>query len=162
MGDKSVIAVVGVACRLPKAPSPNAFWRLLREGENAITATPADRWGIDGLSESDLSLPGLLNGGYLDQIDRFDPAFFGIAPREAAIMDPQQRLMLELSWEVLEDAGIVPRMLVGSQTGVFVGAVSGDYGDLLVRCGTARLTRHALTGTHRSIIANRVSYTLGL
>src|ERR1017187_4935363 len=107
-GDSSTIAVVGMACRFPKAPSPDAFWQLLRDGESAITHTTVDRWDTDGPSESALSIPGLLNGGFLDQIERFDSAFFGIAPREAAIMDPQQRLMLELSWEALEDAGIVP------------------------------------------------------
>jgi acyl transferase domain-containing protein len=107
-------------------------------------------------------MPGVLRGGFLDRIDGFDPGFFGIAPREAAIMDPQQRLILELSWEAFEDAGLVPAKLVGSQTSVFVGAISSDYAELLNRRGPKALTRHALTGTQRSIIANRVSYTLGL
>jgi acyl transferase domain-containing protein len=157
------IAVIGVSCRFPKASSPDAFWTLLRDGESAITDTPVDRWEMHGLSESDLaSMPGVLRGGFLDRIDRFDPGFFGIAPREAAIMDPQQRLILELSWEAFEDAGIVPGRLAGSQTGVFVGAISSDYAELLQRRGPEALTRHALAGTQRAIIANRVSYALGL
>ncbi len=156
----SPIAVVGMSCRFPQASSPDAFWALLRDGESAITDTPPDR--MDGLSEADPSLPGVLQGGFLEQIDRFDAGFFGIAPREAAIMDPQQRLILELSWEALEDAGIVPDTLAGTHTGVFVGAISSDYADLLHRGGIDALTRYALTGTHRGIIANRVSYTLGL
>ena len=101
-------------------------------------------------------------GGFLDDIDLFDAAFFGVSPREAEAMDPQQRLMLELSWEAVEDAGVLSVQLDGSQTGVFVGAISSDYADLLHSCGHEAVTRHALTGLHRSMIANRVSYTLGL
>jgi acyl transferase domain-containing protein len=162
VSESSAIAIVGMSCRFPNAPSPDAFWRLLRAGESAITDTPADRWGTEGPSPSELSTPGVLRGGFLDRIERFDADFFGISPREAAIMDPQQRLILELSWEAFEDAGIVPGRLAGSQTGVFVGAISGDYAELLHRRGAEALTRHALTGTQRAIIANRVSYTLGL
>ncbi|HWX44222.1 MAG TPA: beta-ketoacyl synthase N-terminal-like domain-containing protein, partial [Solirubrobacteraceae bacterium] len=159
------IAVIGMACRLPGASSPAALWRLLREGREAIVDTPAERWELDGQPGADAAireLPGLRRGGFLERIDRFDPSFFGIAPREAAMMDPQQRLILELSWEALEDAGIVPASLRGTQTGVFVGAISSDYASLLSRRGVAALTRHASTGTQRGIIANRVSYTLGL
>ncbi|HEY7951596.1 MAG TPA: beta-ketoacyl synthase N-terminal-like domain-containing protein, partial [Solirubrobacteraceae bacterium] len=159
MGDGSAIAVVGISCRFPGASSPAAFWRLLREGVSAIADTPRDRWDP---AEPAAAEPGVLRGGFLEHIDRFDPAFFGISPREAAIMDPQQRLILELSWEAFEDAGIVPGDLTGSQAGVFVGAISSDYADLLRRRGTAALTRHALTGTHRGMISSRVSYTLGL
>ena len=156
------VAVVGISCRLPGAPSPDAFWRLLRAGEDAISDAPTDRWALDELSVADSALPGLLRGGFLERIDEFDAGFFGISPKEAAVMDPQQRLTLELGWEALEDAGIVPDGLRGSQTGVFVGAISSDYAGMLYRRGAEALTRHALTGTHRGIIANRVSYTLGL
>jgi acyl transferase domain-containing protein/NADPH:quinone reductase-like Zn-dependent oxidoreductase/acyl carrier protein len=164
VSDGSAIAVIGVSCRFPMASSPDAFWRLLRDGASAITDTPVDRWDLDDLSAPAPSTlaPGVLRGGFLERIDHFDPDFFGIAPREAAIMDPQQRLILELSWEAFEDAGIVPGALAGSQTGVFVGAISSDYADLLRQRGAEALTRHALTGTHRGIIANRVSYALGL
>src|ERR1700704_704514 len=118
---KLAIAVVGLACRLPAAPSAGAFWRLLREGRDAITDAPSDRWPKDGLSEMEASMPGLLRGGFLDRIDEFDADFFGISPKEAAVTDPQQRLVLELSWEALEDAGIVPEEVRGTQTGTFVG-----------------------------------------
>jgi acyl transferase domain-containing protein/NAD(P)-dependent dehydrogenase (short-subunit alcohol dehydrogenase family) len=159
VADGSAVAVIGMSCRLPGASSTDAFWRLLRKGASAITDMPDDR---QSMGEPLAAEPGILRGGFLDRIDSFDPGFFGIAPREAAIMDPQQRLILELSWEALEDAGLVPGGLAGSHTGVFVGAVCSDYADLLRARGAEALTRHALTGTQRGIIANRVSYTLGL
>src|SRR5258708_33531073 len=112
----AAIAVIGLACRLPGAPDVAAFWRLLREGDDATTERPEGR--RDEAS--------LRRGGYLDHVDRFDAAFFGIAPREAAAMDPQQRLMLELAWEACEDAGVVPADLAGSRTGVFVGVMGDD------------------------------------
>ncbi|MFI5009431.1 MAG: SDR family NAD(P)-dependent oxidoreductase, partial [Solirubrobacterales bacterium] len=159
VADGSAVAVIGMSCRLPGASSTDAFWRLLREGASAITEMPGDRWDTD----EPLALePAILRGGFLDGIDGFDCGFFGIAPREAAMMDPQQRLILELSWEALEDAGLVPGRLADSQTGVFVGAISNEYADLLRRRGVEALTRHALTGNQGGIIANRVSYTLGL
>ncbi len=114
-----------------------------------------------GLSGADGSLAGLRRGGYLDRVDLFDPPFFGISPREAEAMDPQQRLVLELSWEALEDAGVLPASLRGSRAGVYVGAMSSEYADLLDRGDAQMLTRHAFTGTQRGIIANRVSYSLG-
>ncbi|GGS66403.1 type I polyketide synthase [Streptomyces cinerochromogenes] len=145
------IAVVGVACRLPGAPSPDAYWRLLTGGVDAVVPTPPERWGTG-------------HGGFLDwsAVTGFDAAFFGIGPREALAMDPQQRLMLELGWEALEDARIVPGRLTGSRTGVFVGAIWDDYATLLRRQGTDAAGRHWLTGLQRGIIANRLSYGLGL
>jgi acyl transferase domain-containing protein len=157
------IAIIGMACRFPSASSPDAFWRLLRDGVNAITEAPRERWDPDALFDPDLTAPGKMNtrwGGFLDRIDGFDPMFFGISPREAAAMDPQQRLMLELSWEALEDAGIVPETLKGSQTGVFFGSIWDDYATLLYQHEPQAITQHTVTGHHRSIIANRVSYTL--
>ncbi|WP_434042179.1 MULTISPECIES: acyltransferase domain-containing protein [Sorangium] len=159
------IAIVGVACRFPGAPSPGAFWRLLREGVDAITEAPLSRWDPDALFDADISAPGKMNtrsGGFLDAIDRFDPSFFGISPREAVHMDPQQRLMLELSWEALEDAGIAAGELKGSRSGVFFGVAWMDYGMLVHRAGPEALTQHSAIGFHHSIVANRVSYALGL
>uniref|UniRef100_UPI00210E16E6 type I polyketide synthase n=1 Tax=Streptomyces odontomachi TaxID=2944940 RepID=UPI00210E16E6 len=149
------VAVIGLACRLPQAPDPAAFWRLLSEARDAIGDAPADRFGAAAADG-----PGG-RGGYLPEVDRFDAAFFGIAPREAVAMDPQQRLMLELSWEALEDAGLPPARLHGTRTGVFVGAIWDDYAALLRQSGE-HPGRHAFTGVQRGIIANRVSYTLGL
>ncbi len=162
MSEREAVAVVGISCRLPGAGNPRDFWRLLRDGRDAITDTPDERWAMYGLAGRDESLPGLHRGGYLDQVDRFDPAFFGISPREAAVMDPQQRLILELSWEALEDAGIPPGRLANSESSVYIGAVSSDYAELLSRAGGSAVTRHSMTGTNRGIIANRVSYLLGL
>jgi acyl transferase domain-containing protein len=162
MRDGSAIAVVGISCRVPGAGSPDAFWRLLRDGKSAICEVPPDRWDAEQLLEVGELAPGVRYGGFLDQIDRFDCAFFGISPREAAAMDPQQRLMLELCWEAFEDARVVPSGLAGSHTGVFVGAISSDYADLQHGRSAGAVTRHAATGLLRSMIANRVSYTLGL
>ncbi|MBB4965482.1 acyl transferase domain-containing protein/D-arabinose 1-dehydrogenase-like Zn-dependent alcohol dehydrogenase [Saccharothrix violaceirubra] len=135
-----------MSCRLPQAPDPAAFWRLLRDGLDAITAPPEGRAGV-------------LPGGFLDDVSGFDAGFFGISPREAATMDPQQRLVLELAWEALEDARIVPGTLAGGQTGVFIGATWDDYAAL--GRGSAA-TPHTMTGTNRALIANRVSHFLGV
>ncbi|MDX2590502.1 SDR family NAD(P)-dependent oxidoreductase, partial [Streptomyces sp. WI04-05A] len=150
------VAIIGISCRFPKAPDPGAFWDLLRRGADGITDYPPDRRGG---AEFD-AIP--TRGGFLDRIDTFDPVFFGVSPREATLMDPQQRLMLELAWEGLEDAGIVPENLHGSQTSVFVGAIAGDYSTLLHQRGVDAITPHTVTGLNRGIIANRISYTLGL
>ncbi|MDN3355697.1 type I polyketide synthase [Actinomadura sp. DC4] len=151
------IAVIGLACRLPNAPDPAAFWRLLSHGESAIGEMPADR-GRAAPAPGDDGAPRVWPGGFLDDVASFDAEFFGISPREAVSMDPQQRLVLELTWEALEDAGIRPPSLAGSDTGVFVGAIWNDYATLLRRSSLGGSARHAMTGMHRSIIANRVSY----
>ncbi|WP_443065660.1 SDR family NAD(P)-dependent oxidoreductase [Streptomyces sp. NBC_00557] len=153
--------MVGISCRFPQAPDPAAFWRLLIEGESAVTETPADRLGSLAASDPDTPLPPR-RGGWLDHVDRFDAGFFGISPREAAAMDPQQRLVLELGWEALEEAAVVPGRLRGSRTGVFVGAIWDDYAALARRLGPEAVGRHTLSGLNRGIIANRLSYVLGL
>ena len=135
---------------MPGAPDPQALWSLLREGEEAIAEPPAGRPG------------GVLRGGFIDGVDEFDADFFGISPREAAATDPQQRLALELSWEALEDAGLVREGGDGARVGVFLGVMGGDYAHLVATAGRGRLTRHSMTGLGRSIVANRISYTLGL
>ncbi|MFF6974438.1 type I polyketide synthase [Streptomyces tsukubensis] len=153
------VAVVGLSCRLPGAPDPLAFWRLLREGRSGITALPASR--REAAPDPGAAGPAA-RGGFLGDIAGFDADFFGISPNEAAMTDPQQRLMLELGWEALEDAGIVPADLAGTRTGVFAAAIWDDYATRLHRHGTRHLSRHSVTGLHRGIIANRLSYTLGL
>ncbi|MFC4515447.1 type I polyketide synthase [Streptomyces ehimensis] len=156
------IAVVGLSCRLPMAAGPAEFWELLSTGTSAITEVPEGRWesalagGVEG------SALGVRRAGFLDSVDTFDAAFFGISPREAATMDPQQRLVLELAWEALEDAGIVPAELEGSRTAVFVGTLRDDYSALLYQHGEQAVTQHTMTGVNRGVIANRVSYYLGL
>src|SRR5262245_22446617 len=99
------IAIIGMGCRFPGAPDPAAFWQLLRTGGHAITEVPAERWPLEAYYDPDPTAPGKMAtrfGGFVSQVDQFDPGFFGISPREAASMDPQQRLLLEVSWEALE------------------------------------------------------------
>ena len=164
-GDGSLIAVVGMSCRLPRAKDPEAYWRLLASGEQAIAPMPAERRELAGpavaqaLAEADA---GADLGGFLDDVEEFDAAFFGISPVEAQTMDPHQRLALELSWEALEDARIAAGEIRGDRAGVFLGAIAGDYETLSRSSGPAAIGRHTATGLHRSIIANRVSYVLGL
>ncbi len=158
------IAIVGMACRFPEAPDIESYWRMLCDGVDATRTVPADRWDAEAWYDPDPDRPGTINtrrGAFLDRIDEFDPLFFGISPREATEMDPQQRLMLELAWEGLEDAGIPPRSLAGTRTGVFVGVIFHDYSDLHKMSG-APVTSHTGPGTSLSIVANRVSYLLGL
>jgi acyl transferase domain-containing protein/acyl carrier protein/NADP-dependent 3-hydroxy acid dehydrogenase YdfG len=158
------VAIVGLACRFPSAPDPEAYWRLLRDGVDAIREPPADRWSLDELFDADLGAPGKVAtrwGGFLDDLTTFDAAFFGISPREARQMDPQQRLMLELSWEALEDSGIAPASLKDTRTGVFFGAMWMDYARL-AEATVDRIVQHTATGQDLSIIPARVSYTLGL
>ncbi|MFF1308011.1 type I polyketide synthase, partial [Streptomyces sp. NPDC058307] len=156
-----LIAIVGMSCRLPKAPDLGAFWHLLRSGGDAITKVPADRQELDQSRVSE-SLSGTAFGGYLENVDRFDAEFFGISPREAVAIDPQQRLALELGWEALEDAGIVPGSVRGDRVGVYIGANRDDYATLLRQGGPGATTAHSNAGLQRAMIANRVSYTLGL
>ncbi|MFE1802952.1 SDR family NAD(P)-dependent oxidoreductase, partial [Streptomyces sp. NPDC059517] len=156
------IAITGLSCRLPQAPDAGAFWELLRAGRSAITEVPPDRWNPDEVlpDASERHRAGLRRGGFLDRLDGFDAEFFGISPREAVAIDPQQRLFAELAWEALEDASIVPETLRSTSTGVIVGAIAGDYAALAQRGGA--ITQHSLPGLNRGVIANRVSYALGL
>ncbi|POY33486.1 type I polyketide synthase [Mycobacterium kansasii] len=144
------IAVIGIGCRFPGADGPAAFWQLLCDGVDAVTETPPDRRDPDASGNG-----GTRRGGFLEQIDRFDAHFFGISPHEAGRMDPRQRLLLEVAWEALEDAGQVPERLAGSRTGVFIGISANDYGSLQ-HGGPALI--EAYTGSASSIAANRLSY----
>ncbi|MFE9023563.1 acyltransferase domain-containing protein [Streptomyces sp. NPDC007808] len=154
-GSHEPIAIVGIGCRFPGGADPSSFWQLLVEGGDAVGPVPPAR--------RELLNDRVRWGGFIDGIDQFDPLFFGISPREAVQMDPQQRLILELSWEALEDAGIAPHSLVGSDTGVFMASCWGDYAALAhYRGPDSQITPHTATGMHDGIIANRVSYILGL
>jgi myxalamid-type polyketide synthase MxaB len=154
------IAIVGMGCRLPAAPSLSAYWQLLLQGQDAIREVPHDRWSLEEFYDADPNQAGkhyCRQGGFLDQVDQFEPEFFGIAPREAAYIDPQQRLLLEVMWEALEDAAIVPQHLSGSKTGVFVGASTLDYGQLLLQQDD-RIGPYTTTGLASTMLANRISY----
>ncbi|MGW2426382.1 type I polyketide synthase [Streptomyces sp. NPDC001709] len=155
--DRNAVAVVGMSCRVPGAEDVRAFWKLLREGEHAITDAPADRWPTD-IAE----LARHPQGGFVDRVADFDAGFFGISPREAAVMDPRQRMVLELSWQALEDAFLPPESLRGSATAVFLGATGDDYASLVHRHGGEALSHHSIAGLGRGLIAGRVSHQLGL
>ncbi|MEV1294071.1 type I polyketide synthase [Pseudonocardia sp. NPDC049635] len=143
--------MVGMACRLPGAADPAEFWRLLCDGVDALSGPPPGRRPAGPA----------LRAGYLDAVERFDAAFFGMSPRAAAATDPQQRLALELGWEAFEDAGIVPGAVAGRRVGVWFGAMADGYAALLSRDGAAP-DRHTLPGLHRTMIAGRLSHALGL
>ena len=159
------IAIIGMGCRLPgDGDSPEAYWNLLCNGNNAIEEVPADRWNINDYYDADAEATGKMyarHGAFVNDVDSFDPAFFGISPREAKDIDPQQRLLLEVVWESLERAGIRPSSLHGTETGVFVGLSSDDFS---TQANQDRLDVHAhqLLGAARSIAAGRVAYFLGL
>jgi acyl transferase domain-containing protein/aryl carrier-like protein len=154
------IAIVGMGCRFPGgAESPDQLWELLDEGRDAVQSL-AGRWELVGArpSEEAPRWAGLLTG----PVDSFDAAFFGISPREALSLDPQHRLLLEVAWEALEDAGVPPQSLLGSRTGVFVGACSTDYFRFVERQPPEEQDAYSATGNMLSVAAGRVAYTLGL
>src|SRR5690242_18885014 len=110
------IAIIGIGCRFPNGAGPDAFWRVVRDGVDAITEIPRDRFDVEALYSATAGTPGRIStrwGGFLQGLDLFDAQFFGISPREADRLDPQQRLLLEVGWEALEDAGQVRERLAG-------------------------------------------------
>jgi acyl transferase domain-containing protein len=159
------IAIVGLSCRFPGSKDPEAFWRVLSEGIDAVREVPNDRWDKDARNDPDPSASGKrpsFYGGFLDQVDLFEPSFFGISGREAESMDPQQRLLLEVAWEALENSGIAATHLRGSSTGVFVGITTSDYGRLAVANDSTDLDVYTATGGALNVAAGRLSYVLGL
>ncbi|WP_426757454.1 type I polyketide synthase [Myxococcus sp. Y35] len=161
------IAIIGMGCRFPGgANDPRLYWELLRAGVDAVGPVPADRWDAEAYYSEDPDAGWKMSvreGGFLSQpITGFDSEFFGLSPREANYVDPQQRLMLEVSWEALEDAGIAPGSLVGSDTGVYVGFLSSDYGRVPFNAVQTRDLPYMGTGNELSFSAGRVSYVLGL
>lgn len=158
------IAIVGMDCRFPGASGTEALWQLVAQERDAVGAFPDDRgWELSGLFDDDPDTPGTSHtceGGFLADATTFDAGFFGISAREAQAMDPQQRKALETVWHALEAAGIDAHGLQGTRTGVFMGAMPGDYGPDFGAIGPG--TGHRLTGTDPSIISGRIAYTLGL
>jgi len=159
------IAIVGIGCRFPGGVTNlDQYWTLLAEGIDAISEVPADRWDIDTLYDPDPDAPGRMStrwGGFVGEVDRFDPHLFGISPREARNMDPQQRLLLEVTWEALEHAGIAPTSLQGTRTAVYIGLSAADYYQILHGDGMNGLDAYTASGTAHSIASGRLSYVLG-
>ena len=161
-GEREPVAVVGIGCRFPGGVrGPEDFWQLLAAGTDAVSDFPADRgWDAEAIYDpADGNTPRTRQGGFVYDAADFDAGFFGISPREALAMHPQQRMLLETSWEALERAGIDPRSLRGTQTGVFAGAAYSEYGGDLPGGGGEGF---GLTGSATSVVSGRVSYVLGL
>ena len=161
------LAIVGVGCRFPGgADTPEKFWRLVVDGVDAISEIPADRWNVDELYDPDPAARGKTAtrwGGFVDGVDRFDAALFGIAPREAMQMDPQQRLLLETTWDALEHAGQSPDRLKGSNTGVFVGVHSHSADYCFMQFSDAdRVDSFSASGSAHNFFSGRLSYLFDL
>ncbi|NET17671.1 MULTISPECIES: type I polyketide synthase, partial [unclassified Okeania] len=161
------IAIIGMGCRFPKnVKTPKEFWNLLSEGVDAITEVPSTRWNINDYYDPDPESPGKIYtrcGGFLEQIDLFDPQFFGISPKEAVSIDPQHRLLLEVSWEALEHSGISPSKLQGSQTGIFFGITQNEYSRFTLANSNRpeNISIYDGTGNGLSFASGRLSFILG-
>jgi acyl transferase domain-containing protein/ubiquinone/menaquinone biosynthesis C-methylase UbiE/acyl carrier protein len=161
------IAIIGVGCRFPGgAHGPAQFWRLLTDGVDAITGVPEDRWNVRAFYDPDPAKPGKSyagQGGFINGVDQFDAAFFGMSPREATRADPQQRILMEVAYEAIEDAGIAAERMAGTSTGVFIGISTLDYGGIQTAT-TERRSINAYTnlGSAFAIAANRLSYLFDL
>lgn len=154
--DNRNIAIVGYSFRVPGAINEEELWDVLKNGKSTISETPENRWNWPEWINKNTTHRGIDKGGYLSDIDTFDTAFFKITPREAELMDPQQRILLELTWELLEAAGYRPSNLKGTKTGVFIGASGSDYDIVLnENCAPSTLTG---TGGAVALLPNRISY----
>ncbi|WP_437581603.1 SDR family NAD(P)-dependent oxidoreductase [Sorangium sp. So ce887] len=154
---KQDIAIIGMACRFPDAASPPQYWRNLAQGKSAIRTVPPDRWRWEdyfGDPQKEENKTNSRWGGFIEDVDKFDPRFFSISPKEANYIDPQHRLFIEAAWHAIEDAGYAPSELSGKKIGVYAGVSKNDYAELI---GT-KISAFVSTGTVHSILANRVSY----
>ena len=153
-GKRESIAIIGMGGIMPQSEDMISFWRNLEETKDLITEIPSDRWKKEDLPDKISKW-----GGFMKEIDKFDPLFFGISPMEAELMDPQQRIFMQTVWETIEDAGYKPSDLSGSKTGLFVGVSTTDYRDVLKDNEIEALTS---TGNSHCILTNRISYLLNL
>jgi acyl transferase domain-containing protein/acyl-CoA synthetase (AMP-forming)/AMP-acid ligase II/acyl carrier protein len=157
-GANTPVAIIGLGCRFPGADSPESYWKLLVNGVDAVKPGPR-RGGLEPAASD--SSAAVSSGGYLDHVDLFDADFFGISRREAELMDPQHRLLMEVAWEALEHAGIAPHSVAGTNTAVAIGISNVDYSRLRVN-GPLATDPYLATGNSLSIAANRLSYLLDL
>ncbi len=163
--EREPLAIVGVGCRLPGGVvDGESFWDFLAAGRSGIVEVPENRWTLDRYYHSDPSVPGRMHtkwGGFTRNLDEFDARFWGITPREAQRMDPQQRWLLEVAWEAIEDSGAAPSALRGTKVGCFVGISTHDYSGIQGETIT-NSDAHTNSGITLSIAANRVSFLLDL
>ncbi|MES2352716.1 MAG: SDR family NAD(P)-dependent oxidoreductase, partial [Pseudomonadota bacterium] len=158
------IAIVGMSGVMPQSDDLQAFWDNLSAGRNLVTEIPADRWRWEDHFGDPMKEQGKTNskwGGFMNEVDKFDPLFFGISPREAVMMDPQQRIFLQTVWEAIEDSGHKVSDLAGTRTGLFVGAATNDYVNLVNRLDIP-INAYTASGNSHSVLANRVSFLLNL
>lgn len=167
LAQTEAIAIIGMGCRFPgDANDPESFWNLLKNGVDAVSDIPPERWNMEELYDPNPDVPGKMyvrRLGLLKDVDKFDAQFFGISPDEAINMDPQHRMLLEVSWSALENAGQAPLKLKNSQTGVFVGITSTDYLQLQTQFGDKNnINAYSVNGNCLNTAAGRLSYLLGL
>jgi acyl transferase domain-containing protein/D-arabinose 1-dehydrogenase-like Zn-dependent alcohol dehydrogenase/acyl carrier protein len=161
---KNGIAVVGMACRFPGASNYDQFWHNLKYGRKSIQEIPGDRWdwkAFWGDPKTEINKSNSKWGGFIDNVGHFDAEFFNFSPREAEAMDPQQRIMLEITWACLEDAGIGPSQISGENVGVYIGVFNFDYKELKEK-EKCNIEAYHSTGTASAIIANRISHYFNL
>ncbi|MCP4273791.1 MAG: polyketide synthase, partial [Gammaproteobacteria bacterium] len=159
--EETDVAIVGISCKLPGGiETTGELWELLKSGGSAIEKLPPGRFEWPESKNPEI-YPGIDHGGFMRDADSFDAAFFRISPKEAEMMDPQQRILLELSWSCLEDAGIVPDNVKSTNTGVFIGASGSDYSKLLQDSGVEVEAHHGI-GNSMAVLANRISYFFDL
>lgn len=155
--EAGAVAIVGMACRLPQAANYREYWQRLTARDNCISEVPADRWGSDAREEGSPESGAGRWGGFIDDIDKFDAQFFGLSAREAAITDPQYRIMLEQAWTCLEDAGYRAGLLDGKDVGVYLGVCNYDYKELYDKHST-KVEPQFLVGNAVTYLANRISH----
>ncbi|MCV7281580.1 type I polyketide synthase [Mycolicibacterium flavescens] len=159
-------AIVGYAARFPGAADADEFWELLRDGRDAISEVPADRWSVDDFFDPEPGAPGKVvtrRAGFVEDSTGFDAPFFGMSTREARMVDPQHRLLLETAWRAVEHAGIAPTSLANSNTGVFVGLATHDYlGMVSDQLTYPEIEAYMAIGTSSAAAAGRISYRMGL
>ncbi|CAK0769738.1 Malonyl CoA-acyl carrier protein transacylase (modular protein) [Gammaproteobacteria bacterium] len=166
-GELEPVAIIGMGCRFPGgADTPEKFWELLRKGTDTTADIPSSRWDIDRYYDANRDKPGktyVRTGSFLEEVDKFDARFFGIPPLEAESTDPQQRILLEVGWEAIENAGIAPADLKQTSTGVFIGSFWDDYsGGHLYQDAAETLDAYRMLSSLRGLIAGRLAYILDL